>query len=137
MCLDGHTVGGLNILHTTVTILTEAQLHLAQTLADLAVLGLAQESSVNRADRLFEHTLGALNTRVHVAQAIGLIAGILDISTEEARTALVGTRPGWMCPCGRSPARSPTALCIRATSPRSSPTRTADVLCAIRSVRDA
>jgi GAF domain-containing protein len=86
--LDGHAIGGLNLLYTERTVLTEWQLRLAQVIADLTVLGLVQEPGTRRADRLAERTLTALNDRVRLDQAIGLIAGTLDISPAAARLAL-------------------------------------------------
>jgi GAF domain-containing protein len=86
--LDGRAVGGLNLLYTEPTELSERQLHVGQVIADLAVLGLVQEPGQRRADRLAERTLTALNDRVLVDQAIGLIAGTLEIDPAAARLAL-------------------------------------------------
>jgi GAF domain-containing protein len=86
--LDGHAVGGLNLLYTGRTDLTEEQLQAGQVIADLAVLGFLQEPGRQRADRLAERTLSALNDRVLFDQAVGLIAGTLDINPAAARLAL-------------------------------------------------
>jgi GAF domain-containing protein len=90
MRLDGRAIGGLNLLYTEPTTLTEWQLRLAQVIADLAVLGLVQEPGTRRADRLAERTLTALNDRVRFDQAIGLIAGTLEVEPAVARGALTG-----------------------------------------------
>ncbi|WP_285631426.1 GAF domain-containing protein [Actinoallomurus iriomotensis] len=84
--LGGRSVGGLNLLHTGELWLTELQQRLAQTFADLAVLGLSQErDAARRMERLAEETLGALNDRAMMGQAVGLVAGTLDIRPEQAR----------------------------------------------------
>jgi transcriptional regulator with GAF, ATPase, and Fis domain len=90
MRLAGHAVGGLNLLHTSALWLTELQQRLAQTLADLAVLGLSQERDIERRlERLAEQTLTALNDRTVLAQAVGLVAGATDTDPEDARRMLV------------------------------------------------
>ncbi|SFB19900.1 GAF domain-containing protein [Amycolatopsis marina] len=94
MKLGDRTVGGLNLLHTTVTKPASWQLRLAQTLADLVVLSLSQERDLRRSSRLAEQTLTALNDRVLVAHAVGLIAGTLDIDPHQARTALAAYAVG-------------------------------------------
>lgn len=87
--LDGRAIGGLNVLFTERTVLTEWQLQLAHVIADLAVLGLVQEPGTRRTDRLAERTLAALNDRVQIDQAIGLLAGTLGIDSAAARLALI------------------------------------------------
>lgn len=89
MRLDGCAVGGLNVLYTRAAPWEAWQERLGRLLADLAVLGLSQEGDVRRVDRLAERTLTALNDRVQLAHAIGMVAGALAIDTERARTAIV------------------------------------------------
>jgi transcriptional regulator with GAF, ATPase, and Fis domain len=86
--LINRAVGGVNLLYTSHTELTDAEVRLGQALADLAVLGLTQERDQRRVDRLAEQTLTALNDRVHVSQAVGVIAGLLDVSSDAARARL-------------------------------------------------
>lgn len=88
LSLDGRAVGGLNLLHFDTVSLTDWQLRLGQALADLAVLGLVQEPEERRVDRFAERTMTTLNDRVLIGQAIGLIAGSLDISPDDARAVL-------------------------------------------------
>lgn len=89
MRLDGRGVGGLNLLYAEPLSLTW-QVRLGQALADLAVLGMAQDRDGRRSDRLVEQTLRGLNDRVLLGQAIGLVAGTLGVSPGEARAALGG-----------------------------------------------
>ncbi|HEX3732418.1 MAG TPA: GAF and ANTAR domain-containing protein [Mycobacteriales bacterium] len=89
MRLDGQAVGGLNLLHTTHRLLTPFRHRLGQSLADLGVLALSQERDAQRrSERLVEQTLAALNDRVALGQAIGLIAGSLDVDPGQAREML-------------------------------------------------
>ncbi|WP_053716511.1 GAF domain-containing protein [Saccharothrix sp. NRRL B-16348] len=89
MRLDGRVVGGLNVLYTRPGAWVAWQDRLGRVLADLAVLGLSQEGDVRRVDRLAERTLTALNDRVQLAHAIGMVAGARAIDTEHARTAIL------------------------------------------------
>jgi len=89
MRLDGRTVGGVNLLHTSTWTLSRSDEMLARVLADLATLGLAQERDLRRADRLAEQTLQSLNDRVELAQAVGMVAGSLNVDPDRARAVLV------------------------------------------------
>jgi GAF domain-containing protein len=86
MILDDHPIGGVNLLHDTATTLSATQQALGRCLADLAALGLAQETDARRAQRVVERTLTAVNDRAHLSQAIGFVAGTLGIDVDEART---------------------------------------------------
>ncbi|MEV7094967.1 GAF and ANTAR domain-containing protein [Amycolatopsis sp. NPDC051045] len=88
--LDGAAVGGFNLFYDTAVTMPQWQLDLAQVVSDLAVLALVQERGDRRADRLFEATVTALNDRVQLDQAVGLVAGTLGITLAEARARLTG-----------------------------------------------
>jgi GAF domain-containing protein len=88
MRMDGRTVGGLNLLHTEPRALSSSESRLAQVLADLTVLGLSQERDPRRADLLVERTLTALNDRVLLDHATGLVAGTLDLRPDQARAVI-------------------------------------------------
>ncbi|WP_329048697.1 GAF domain-containing protein [Amycolatopsis sp. NBC_01488] len=88
--LDGAAVGGFNLLYDTATTLPRWQLDLAQVVSDLAVLALVQERGDRRADRLLEATVTALNDRVQLDHAVGLVAGTLAITPAEARAPVIG-----------------------------------------------
>lgn len=87
MRLEGTAVGGLNLLYSVPATLTW-QPRLGQALADLGVLALAQDRAGRRAHRIVEQTLTGLNDRVLLGQAVGFVAGSLDITPEAARAAL-------------------------------------------------
>jgi GAF domain-containing protein len=88
--LDGTAVGGFNLLYDTPTTLPRWQLDLAQVVSDLAVLALVQERGERRADRLLEATVTALNDRVQLDHAVGLVAGTLGNTPATARTLITG-----------------------------------------------
>jgi GAF domain-containing protein len=89
MRLDGRTIGGVNLFHRAPRRLTASEECLGQVLADLAVLALAQETDPQiRTQRLTQETLLALNDRVTLGQAIGVVAGSLDIDADKARDVL-------------------------------------------------
>ncbi|HWM06430.1 MAG TPA: GAF and ANTAR domain-containing protein [Actinophytocola sp.] len=83
------TMGGVNLLYTDPVELPAVQLRLAQALADLAILGLTQERDLRRLERLAEQTLTTLNDRVHVGQAVGIVAGVLGIQPQVARAKIL------------------------------------------------
>lgn len=84
MRLDGRTFGGLNVLYTRAAPWEQWQEQLVRTLADLTVLGLSREGDSRRVDRLVEQTMTAMNDRVRLAHAVGLVAGTLDLDAEQA-----------------------------------------------------
>lgn len=86
--LMSRAVGGINVLYRSRTELSPTTLNLAQALADLAVLGLTQERDERRVERLAEQTLTTLNDRIHVGQAVGVLAGALDLAPDDARNLL-------------------------------------------------
>lgn len=86
--LMSHAVGGINVLYQRPTELSTATRNLGQALADLAVLGLTQERDERRVERLAEQTLTTLNDRIRVSQAVGIIAGALELTPDDARTLL-------------------------------------------------
>ena len=86
--LMSRAVGGINVLYQLRTELSLSAVNLGQALADLAVLGLTQERDERRVERLAEQTLTTLNDRVHVSQAVGILAGELDLTPDDARTRL-------------------------------------------------
>ncbi len=88
MRLGTRAVGGLNVLYTERTDLPPADLRLGQALADLAVLGLTQERDERRAERLAEQTIRTLNDRVSIGHAVGMLAGALGLTPDDARTRL-------------------------------------------------
>ncbi len=89
MRLDRKVLGGLNLLYLEPAAPDPWQQRLGQVLADLAMVGLSQETGPARVNRLTERTLTTLNDRVHLAHAVGMVAGTLGIGVEEARDRIL------------------------------------------------
>ncbi|WIX98339.1 GAF and ANTAR domain-containing protein [Amycolatopsis mongoliensis] len=87
--LHDRAVGALNVFYRGPAELSPVLQRRGQALADLAVLGLTQEREERRIERLVEQTLTTLNDRVHVSQAVGIVAGALDVEPDVAREWLV------------------------------------------------
>jgi GAF domain-containing protein len=121
MTLDGRTVGGLNLLHTEPRTLSSPESRLAQVLADLTVLGLSQERDPRRTDLLVERTLTALNDRVLLDHATGLVAGTLDLDPDQARAVIrdhateVGRPAAGIARAVIDGTLDPTELAVRST----------------------
>ena len=84
----GQVIGVLNLLHTEPHTLTDPDARLGQALADAATIGLLHERAVRRAETVSEQLQGALNSRVIIEQAKGVLAGQADIAPDEAFTVL-------------------------------------------------
>ena len=81
--LRGEAIGGLNLFHTRPGPLPEADLRLGQALADIATIGILQESAIRHSEIVTEQLQTALNTRVVIEQAKGVLAqqGTLTMDT--------------------------------------------------------
>jgi GAF domain-containing protein len=81
--LRGEAIGGLNLFHTRPGRLPEADLGLGQALADVAIIGILQERAVRRGEVVAEQLQTALNSRVVLEQAKGVLAqqGTLTMDT--------------------------------------------------------
>jgi len=84
----GEVIGVLNLLHTHPHSLTGPDARLGQALTDAATIGLLHERAVRRAETLADQLQGALNSRVIIEQAKGVLATQADIEPEEAFNVL-------------------------------------------------
>jgi len=74
MRLRDETVGALNIFNSDQPALSDFDRRLAQALADVATIGIIQQRSLSQASSLAEQLQLALNSRISVEQAKGVIA---------------------------------------------------------------
>jgi GAF domain-containing protein len=72
--LRGEPIGALNLFHRQPGPLPPADLALAQALADTATIGILSERAINRDEVLNEQLQNALNSRVIIEQAKGVLA---------------------------------------------------------------
>jgi GAF domain-containing protein len=72
--LRGEAIGGMNLFHTHPGPLPEADLRLGQALCDIATIGILQERAIRHGEIVTEQLQTALNSRVIVEQAKGVLA---------------------------------------------------------------
>lgn len=72
--LRGQAIGALNLFHRDPGPLPESDLALGQALADVATIGILSERTIRHGEVLHEQLQTALNSRVIIEQAKGVIA---------------------------------------------------------------
>lgn len=88
MRLRDTTIGSLNLLRVDRGALAEADLVDAQALADVATIGLLQHRAADDSQLLTEQLQYALNSRVAIEQAKGVLAQHGNLTIDEAFSAL-------------------------------------------------
>jgi GAF domain-containing protein len=88
MRLRGEVVGALNMFNTVDAILAAADVDGAQALADVATIAILQSRAALEAQRVNEQLQNALNSRVVIEQAKGMVAERLGLDMERAFTVL-------------------------------------------------
>ncbi|MDP1806249.1 MAG: GAF and ANTAR domain-containing protein, partial [Acidimicrobiales bacterium] len=88
MRLHDVTIGALNLFRTDEGALSEADVAAAQALADVATIGVLHHHSARDTQNVNEQLHHALNTRVVVEQAKGVVAERSCIDMHEAFAAL-------------------------------------------------
>jgi GAF domain-containing protein len=89
MRLRDRTLGVLTLLHSTPgTVLPEAEVRLAQALADAATIGLLHERAVRDPQIVADHLQQALANRVCIEQAEGVLAQQGKLSPAEALSVI-------------------------------------------------
>ena len=88
MRLRESTIGSLNLLRTRPEALAESDLDAAQALADVATIGLIQQRAAEDARLLTEQLQTALDSRIVIEQAKGVLAEHRGLSMTEAFAAL-------------------------------------------------
>lgn len=80
----GDCIGALNLYRKAPGAFEGDDVRLAQAFADVAAIGILQERRVGEAERRSDQLQHALDSRVVIEQAKGLLAGRLSITPEEA-----------------------------------------------------
>jgi GAF domain-containing protein len=90
MRLRDQVIGALNLFDTNPGALDEGRLRVGQALADVATIGLLQERAIRHRDVLTEQLQNALNSRILIEQAKGVLAERLHVDMANAFVVLRG-----------------------------------------------
>ena len=82
--LRGEAIGGMNLFHTRPGPLPDADLRLGQALADVATIGILQERTIRHGEVLGQQLQHALNIRVVIEQAKGVLAQLGNLPMDAA-----------------------------------------------------
>ena len=82
--LRGQAIGGMNLFHSRPGPLPDADLRLGQALADIATIGILQERAIRHGEIVIEQLQTALNSRVIVEQAKGVLAQVGGLTMDVA-----------------------------------------------------
>lgn len=88
MRLRGAVIGALNLFHVAPGEMRQADVDVAQALADVATIAVLQHRAALEAQVLNEQLNHALNSRIVIEQAKGMVAERRGLDMEEAFTAL-------------------------------------------------
>ena len=86
--LRGQTIGTMNLFSHHVGALGPEDIAIAQALADVATIGILQERSIRSAHLLSEQLQHALDSRILIEQAKGVLAATLHTSMNDAFSIL-------------------------------------------------
>ncbi|WP_308287454.1 GAF and ANTAR domain-containing protein [Cryobacterium sp. 1639] len=86
--LHGHVVGAMNLMSTETGPLSDRDAQLAQALADVATIGIVHERTFRQPGQIAAQLYLALDTRVLIEQAKGVLAQHLDGTMTQAFAAL-------------------------------------------------
>ena len=90
MRCQSEVIGALNIFRTTLGMLDEADLIAARARADVATIGILQQRALQEARVLAEQLQLALNSRVVIEQAKGVLAERAQVNLDDAFGMLRG-----------------------------------------------
>jgi GAF domain-containing protein len=80
----GRTIGAMNLFRTDTGELNDEDIAIGQALADVATISILQERAIRESATVNDQLQRALNSRILIEQAKGMLAHILDVSTDEA-----------------------------------------------------
>lgn len=90
MRLRGNVIGALNLFHADAHGLTDEGLEAARAFANIATIAILQYRATVEADQLIDQLNTALNTRILIEQAKGVVSERRQIGMEDAFAALRG-----------------------------------------------
>jgi hypothetical protein len=90
MRADGMTIGALNLFRSKVGRLAEPDVPVSQGMADIAAIGLLSERRSRETHNTVSQLQRALQSRVVIEQAKGILAERLEVSMDEAFARLRG-----------------------------------------------
>ena len=82
--LRKRVIGALNLFGNDVGRMQAGDMRVIQALADIATIGLLQERAIRRGEVLTEQLQSALNSRIVIEQAKGVLAELHGCSTDDA-----------------------------------------------------
>ena len=82
--LRGQTIGAMNLFSADVAAVSDHDVALAQALADVATIGILQSRAAGKNEELQNQLKSALESRVLIEQAKGVISGAHEITVEQA-----------------------------------------------------
>ncbi|AXK37411.1 ANTAR domain-containing protein [Streptomyces armeniacus] len=84
MRLRSEVIGALNLFGTEPAVLGEEKQRIGQALADVATIGLLQQRAIQHRDGVTEQLQTALNSRILIEQAKGVLSERLGLEVDEA-----------------------------------------------------
>ena len=88
MRLRDEVIGALNLFDVHAVSLDPGLLRIGKALADVATIGILQQRAIHRRDALTEQLQTALNSRILIEQAKGILAERLQVDLDDAFTLL-------------------------------------------------
>ena len=79
-----HVIGALNLFRGSDEPFTDTEIEIAEAMAKMAAIGLIQDRAVRERNLLTEQLQAALNSRVVIEQAKGMLAEYLKMSVDDA-----------------------------------------------------
>jgi GAF domain-containing protein len=89
MRIHGRVIGALSVLDREPVVLGHTEQDIVQSLVDVATIGLLQERTIRRSEVLTGQLQAALNSRVVIEQAKGVLSQFHRIGVDEASSMLI------------------------------------------------